>query len=62
MARTRATLTDRLVQQINAYCEEERWFWVAGLARETWPALLPVKEALHEVAQMAVEHYADEAP
>ena len=54
-------MTDRLVEQMNADCAQERWFWVAGLAREAWPALLPVLDQLHEVAQQAVQHYADEA-
>jgi len=46
------------VEQINADCKAQRWFWVAGLARAVWPALLPVKKA--KVAVMAGDHYAEE--
>ena len=49
-----------VLEGINRYCEQERWFWVAGLARETWPALRLVKDQLHPVALMAVEHYEEE--
>ena len=49
-----------LVEQINTYCAQGRWFWVAGLARETWPVLRHHLPALHPVAQEAVEHYASE--
>lgn len=54
------TVTRMLVEQINADCDAGRWFWVAGLARETWPVLTQVKDKLHEVAAMAVEHYEEE--
>lgn len=49
-----------LIQQINRDAEANRLFWVAGLAREAWPVLLPHVERLHEVAAMAVRHYAEE--
>jgi len=52
------SLTPQLVEQINADCKAQRWFWVAGLARAVWPALLPVKKA--KVAVMAGDHYAEE--
>ncbi len=52
---------DALVQQINQYCQEERWFWVAGLAREVWPALVSRKDELCAIALQAVEHYEEKA-
>ena len=55
-------MTTVLIEQINAYAEAGRWFWVAGLARETWSALLPVIDQLHDVAADAVQHYAALAP
>lgn len=61
MAKPKVNTTTQVIQQINQYCKDGKWFWVAGLARETWQALLPVMDQLHEIAQQAVEHYADEA-
>lgn len=55
-----ADITGMVVAQINQYCQDGKWFWVAGLARETWKGLLPVIDQLHEVAQIAVRHYAEE--
>ena len=53
-------IVSMVLSQINQYCEDGKWFWVAGLARETWPALRLVKDQLHPVALQAVEHYEEE--
>lgn len=58
--RTKPDVTTMMIQQMNQYCEEGKWFWVCGLARETWAGLLPVIDQLHEVAQDAVRHYAEQ--
>ena len=50
-------MTAQIISQINQYAEQNKLFWVAGLARETWHALRLVKDQLHPVALMAVEHY-----
>jgi len=52
--------TPHLIAQINAYCVDCRWFWVAGLARETWPVLQHHLDMLHPWAVMAVTHYMEE--
>lgn len=54
-------ITD-LIEDINKDAEANRLFWVAGLAREVWSALMPHLEKLHPVARIAVEHYAKSTP
>jgi hypothetical protein len=46
---------------INAEAEENRLFWVAGLASEVHAILYPIRDQLHPVARQAVEHYHEEA-
>ncbi len=46
-----------LIDTINDDAQANRLFWVAGLAREVWPVLLPYLDALHPWAQEAVAHY-----
>jgi hypothetical protein len=48
-----------LVETINEYAKNGEWFWVAGLARETYPILKNHLDELHEVARMAVKHYTE---
>ncbi len=50
-------ITD-LIKSINKDADANRLFWVAGIARETWPVLMPHLDELHSVARLAVEHYA----
>jgi hypothetical protein len=50
-----------LVDSINDYAENNELFWVAGLAREAYPILKNHLDELHEVAQISVEHYVEEA-
>lgn len=46
-----------MIEEINSLSEKNKLFWVAGLAREIWPILVPHKDELNEIALMAVEHY-----
>jgi hypothetical protein len=50
-----------LVDSINEYAENGQWFWVAASAKETYPILKNHLAELHEVAQISVEHYVEEA-
>ncbi len=50
---------ETLIKIINERAENNRLFWVAGLARETWQVLINHIDELHEVAKIAVLHYAE---
>jgi len=49
-----------LVEIINGYEKEEKWFWVASFAKETAKVLKNHLEELLPVSRMAVEHYTEE--
>lgn len=49
-----------LIDIFNDRCARGEWFWVAGLAREVWPALWPIPAGLDPIAAQAIAQYATE--
>jgi hypothetical protein len=49
-----------LVDAINEYEENSQWFWVAGLAKESYPILKNHLDELLPLSREAVEHYMEE--
>jgi hypothetical protein len=48
-----------LVEAINCYEQEKKWFWIAGCAKEWYPVLKNHLDELLPLAREAVEHYMD---